>query len=110
MKKILLPVSLLFSVSLSGFAANPVVVTDSDDDEIASGSTLYSVVDSLIDSTVTLSSDITETTTSKFEDIDENMEITIRSDSSTVRKITGNIPRLQATQNSIFRQTGNKKR
>lgn len=95
--------------SLSAFCAN-VNIFDENENPVASGDTLNALADSLSGNTVELSGDITETAISKFEDIDENMEITIRSDSSTVRKITGNIPRQQATQNSIFRQTGDKKK
>lgn len=95
--------------SLSAFGAN-VNVFDESGNAVTSGDTLNALADSLSGNTVELSGNITETATTKFLDIDENMEITIRSDSSSsTRTITGNIPRKQAVQNSIFQQTGNKK-
>lgn len=108
MKRLFFP--LLFSgVSVGAFCAD-VTIFDEGGNFVASGETLNALADSLSGNAVVLSGDVTETAKTEFLDIDENMEITIRSDSSTVRKITGNIPRQQAVQNSIFRQTGNKKK
>lgn len=109
MKKLQFLLPFFFGASLSAFGVN-VTVIDEDGNTVASGGTLYSVVDSLPENVVMISGDITETKTSKFSDIEENMTLTIRGDSSQPPPtIAGNVERVQAVQNSIFQQTGNKK-
>lgn len=108
-KACLISPSLFLVAGVPAFAA-VVTVTDSGGNELASGATLNAVAGSLADNTVVLSSDVTETARLSFTNIDENMEITIRSATSEARTITGGIERKQAVQNTVFLQTGDKKK